>query len=103
MAYKLLVSEDAHNDIRDIMGYMVRELKSSQAAEGFLFDVEESYRRVLDNPLVYSLCTDIRLERLGYRKIVIKNYLILYRVDEDKQIVYIVRIVYGARDYQKLL
>jgi plasmid stabilization system protein ParE len=103
MGYKLIVSKDAHGDIMGIAAYISHELKSPQAADGFLCDVEESYKRAADNPHIFSLCGDERLERMGYRKIIIKNYLILFRVDEEKKAVYIVRIVYGGRNYPEML
>ncbi|MDR1109237.1 MAG: type II toxin-antitoxin system RelE/ParE family toxin [Deltaproteobacteria bacterium] len=78
-------------------------MKNSQAAAGFLDDVEKSYRRLAANPRLYSLCNDARLELMGYRKISIKNYMMLYRIDEVNKTVYIVRIVYGGRNYSELL
>ena len=103
MAYRLEVSSDAHNDIYEIVGYIANELSAPKAASSFLDDVETSYLRVVDNPHSYSLCSDVRLERLGYRKIVIRNYLMLYRIDEDNQVVYIVRVVYGRRNYPEMI
>lgn len=103
MDYKLIISKDAHEDINDIMRYIVHELKNSQAATGFLDDVEASYRQVIKNPHIYSLCNDDRLAQLGYRKIIIKNYLILYRINEKFKTVYIVRVVYGRQNYQEKL
>ena len=52
---------------------------------------------------MYALCEDARLREKGYRKVVIKSYLVIYRVDEAANTVYVTRIVYGARDYSKLL
>jgi len=103
MGYKLIISSDAHDDINDITGYIAGELKSPQATAHFLDDVEASYRRIVDKPHIYSLCNDSRLLRMGYRKIVIKNYLILYRIDEDSTTVYVVRVVYGGRNYVEML
>jgi len=103
MAYKLNVSREAHQDIDDIVTYITYELKNPKAATGFLDDVEKSYHNVVDNPFIYALCNESRLRRNGYRKIVIKNYLIFYRVDESENTVFIVRVIYGARDYAKLL
>jgi hypothetical protein len=34
---------------------------------------------------MYSFCNDARLKKEGYRKIIIKNYLILYRIDDEKR------------------
>jgi plasmid stabilization system protein ParE len=101
--FKLVVSEDAHNDIDEIVSYMVNELQSPQAASHFLDDVEQAYIRIADNPYLFALCSDKRLQELGYHKVVIKNYLVLYREDEETNTIYVVRIVYGGCDYAKLL
>ena len=103
MSYNLLISKEAHDDTSGIVGYIVHKLKNPQAAADFLDDVEESYRRLIANPFLYALCNDPRLERRGYRKVVINNYLILYRIDEEHKTVYIVRIVYGGRNYSEML
>ncbi len=103
MAYKIVVSEDAHRDLDDIVSYIAEELKNPQAASRFLDDVEQAYRRIVENPRLFAFCHDERLQKQGYRKIVIKNYLVLYREDAEASVVYVVRIVYGARDYEKLL
>jgi plasmid stabilization system protein ParE len=95
MNYKLYISKDAHDDSSVITGYIAHELKNPQAAACFLDDVEKSYRRLAANHRFYSLCNDARLERMGYRKISIENYMILFRIDEVNKTVYIVRIVYG--------
>ena len=103
MAYSLIVSEKAHRDVDDIVTYIAQKLKNVQAAAGFLDDVENSYRRIVDNPYMYALCDDIRLSEKGYRKVVIKRYLVLYRVDEEEKTAYVTRVIYGARDYANLL
>ena len=48
---------------------------------------------------MYALCNDIHLRQLGYRKIAIKNYLIFYKIDIATNNIYIMRIIYGKRDY----
>ena len=103
MSYKLIVSRDAHEDLAGIVRYIADELENGEAAASFLDDIEVRYKRVVDNPHIYVLCNDARLVGMGYRKIVIKNYLILYRIDEENKTVYIIRIVYGGLDYSALL
>ena len=39
----------------------------------------------------------------GYRKALIKNYILFFKVFEDEKKVIVYRSIYGARDYQKLL
>jgi Plasmid stabilization system protein len=103
MNYDLIVSKYAHEDIDDIAEYILHELKNPQATVKFLNDIETSYSRVSENPKMYSLCNDGRLAQKKYRKIVINNYLIFYRIDEKKKTVYIVRVVYGGRNYPEML
>ena len=43
------------------------------------------------------------MKEQGYRRAVIKRYVMLYRVAEEEQTVYVLRFFYGARDYEKLL
>jgi plasmid stabilization system protein ParE len=103
MDFKLIISREAHADIDEITEYIARKLRNPQAASGFLDDVEKSYRSVVKNPHLHALCTDKRLRDKGYCRIIIKNYLIFYRVDEAENTIYIVRVIYGPRDYAKLL
>ena len=103
MVYNIVVSKEAHKDMDDIVHYIAIELVNPAAAAGFLEDVEKNYHTVINNPSMYSLCQDAKLSREGYRKIVIKNYLILYRIDDETQTVFIVRIIYGGRNYTELI
>lgn len=103
MAYEIVVSNEAHQDIAAIVAYIANELHNLQAASKFLDDIEQSYHKIANNPFTYSLCSDGRLRRQGYRKVTIKNYLMLYYLDENKDIAYVVRVIYAARDYARLL
>ncbi|MCL2049809.1 MAG: type II toxin-antitoxin system RelE/ParE family toxin [Defluviitaleaceae bacterium] len=85
MVYRLIVSRDAHLDIDGIVEYIAIKLCNAAAAIGFLDDVEKSYRNIVQNPFMYSYCNDDKLRNQGYRKIPIKNYIILYLVDEKAQ------------------
>jgi addiction module RelE/StbE family toxin len=103
MAYKLIVSKETHKDIDEIVGYIALQLKNPEAATSFLNNIEKSYKTVIDNPYIYTFLKYNRLQKQGYRKIIIKNYLIIYRVNEEEKAVIIVRIVYGGRNYTEFL
>ena len=103
MAFSLSIAQEAHDDTDAIVGYMVSELKNPVAASGFLDDVSNGYKTIKANPYLYSVCSDAWLAAMGVRKVVIKNYLILYRVDENRQTVFVLRIVYGGRNYVDMI
>jgi plasmid stabilization system protein ParE len=51
---------------------------------------------------MYLLNHDGKLHAEGFRFIVIGNYLMFYKVNEDDSIVNIARIVYGGRDIKTM-
>ena len=48
---------------------------------------------------MYELSQDKILCQKGYRKLVIKKYVALYLIDEEKKFVIVSRIFYGPMDY----
>jgi toxin ParE1/3/4 len=101
--YKLLVTELAHQDLDRIVSYIAIQLVNPKAAGDFLDEVNTCYNFLKSNPMMYERCQDKRLEKEGYRKAVIKNYLLVYKVNEVSQTVSIMRFFYGAQDYLKLI
>lgn len=103
MDYKLKITKEAHEDLNNIIDYTAHSLSNPIAAARFLDEVEKQYREVVKNPFMYAVCRDERLKQAGYRKFLVKNYLVFYRVEDAEQIIYILRIIYAGRDYEKLI
>lgn len=103
MAYKLIVTDAAHGDLDDALDYISRRLANPTAAAKLLSQVEECYDQLRAFPFLYEICRDERLHSLGYHKVGIGNYILIFRPDEAAQTVYILRLFYGGRDYEKIL
>ena len=103
MEYKLLITKDAESDINDIILYIVNELENPIAAGSILDEIEECFEILKVAPTAFSLCGNKRLRKIGYRKIPVKNYIRFYRTDEEQKNVYIMRVIYGRRDYIKFI
>ena len=101
--YKVVISELAQTDLDEIVQYMIFQLLNPAAATRFLDEVEACYQHLQTNPLIYARSNDVRLRQAGYRKAVIKHYVLMFKVNEASQTVTVYRIFYGARDYDKLL
>ncbi len=101
--YKLTITDLAQEDLDAIVKYIACQLENPIAAGAFLDEVEACYKQVNSNPFVYARSNDIRLARAGYRKVVIKKYLLMFKVDEDTKTVVAYRVFYGAMDYERLL
>ena len=63
--------------------------------------VDESiFIRLVQNPRLGRIPYEEGLLRLGYRHLVVENYLIFYTIEGDT--IYVHRILHGARDYLSL-
>lgn len=103
MNYKVVITEDAENDLNDFLYYLVYEKKSRQAARNLLDDFEKTKNDLAKCAASLSLCENKRLNEQGYRKIKFNShkYFMLYRI--DKNIVYVDNIFHELQDYESKL
>lgn len=101
--YRLIVSELAHEDLDRIISYIAYQLLNSVAAANLLDEIEKSYMYLKSTPYMYERCQDSHLEREGYHKVTINNYVLIYKVDEAIKTVVIYRFFYGAQNYIQLI
>jgi plasmid stabilization system protein ParE len=101
--YKLVISALAHGDLDSIVFYIAERLAAPKAAADFLDSVDLCYSHLRDNPLMYEKCRNERLRQEDYRKAVVKNYVLVYKVDEEAQAVNIYRFFHGSQDYVNLI
>ncbi len=52
---------------------------------------------------MFGFCDDPHLRDLKYHKAVIKNYIMVYAVNEAEKTVNILRFFHGRQDYEKLI
>lgn len=103
MAYKIIETQRAAQDLEHILRYLATTLANPTAASALADAIEECYSSLEAMPLLYPLCRDARLRRLGYRKAGIKNYIMVYKVQEASRSVQILRFFHGRQDYERLI
>ncbi len=101
--YKLQYLPAAKRDLVEIVQYIAHELHDSQAAERLAVELVEAAERVARFPYLYAGYIPIRPLKHEYRRVVVHNYAMFYRVDEMKQEVIIVRVLYLKRNLEHLL
>ena len=99
MAYNVSITDGASAELGEILGYIINRLQNTSAAKDFLDKVGECYGRLAGNPKIYQLCDYENFKEKGYRKAVVKNYVLIYRIDEAAKAVYILHIFYGRQNY----
>lgn len=103
MVYKIIETEHAQRDLSDIVDYIVSALENPSAAVSLLDEVAACYDNLERLPMMFEACRDPRLKSMGYRKARIKNYIMIYKVNESRRAVLVMRFFHGRQDYEKLL
>jgi plasmid stabilization system protein ParE len=103
MIYKIRIMDAAKAEMREIYRYIAEELQNPIAAQRRITQIESAIRSLRENPACYPLVRDEYLAAKGYRLVAAKNHIVFYIVREKQQIVSIMRVMYGRRDWMRLL
>ena len=101
MKHKLRYSVQARKDLDEIWDYIVADLGNPIAAEKTVNRIMDDIDRLTDFPEMGTMLRNVTHMVTDYRYIVSGNYMAFYRIYDNT--VYIVRILYGRRDYMRVL
>jgi addiction module RelE/StbE family toxin len=94
---KVAFTAEARADLGRIGDYIAKD--SPTRAHAFVRTLQEKALQLADMPHDFPLIP--RYEKRGVRRYVCRNYLILYRIEEDQVVV--IHVLHGAQDYEALL
>ena len=97
--YRVVISPSADADLFGIFKYIAQELENPQAATDFADGVEKCYADLETFPSSHSFCDDPLFRFKGYRKYPVRNYLVIFRVIEERNEVRIVHIFHATQNY----
>ena len=101
--YKLEYLPVARKDMLEIVRYIGRELQNPDAASRLAVELVNAAEGILEFPYATPAYHPIRPLKREYRKILVRNFLMFYWIDEEKKLVTIARVVYAKQDYNRLL
>lgn len=91
----------AVSDLQEIRAYIAEELGSEQTAVNVLAKITKRIRELAEFPQMGASLSAIVDFDTNYRFLVCGNYTAFYYF--ENQIVHIVRILYGRRDFMRIL
>lgn len=103
MKYGIEITEAAQRDFENIYTYISDNLCNKQAATRLIHLFDKNIRALADMPEGYPLANNEYLRNMGIWFISVKNYIIFYTVNIKKQMVYVVRVLYGKRNWIDIL
>ena len=101
--YSIKHSEPSEADLIDILRYIAVELGETEIALQMVEIIDEAIESLSVLPNRCPLVDDKRLAALGYRKLIIKNYIAFFTIDENTKTVNIERILYARRNWLHIL
>lgn len=101
--YRLLYLPFASCDIADTALYIAETLNAPKAALDLLDALDESISRLKEFPYSCRVYQPVKPLEREYRILNVKNYAVLYTVDEQLKTVEVYRVIYAKRDLDKQL
>lgn len=103
MSYEIRVTRAAERDIGSAVDYIDRVLLNPQAADELLDEMERAVSGLADFPKMHGLADDPVLKSWGVRFLPVKSYMVFYVIAEESRTVFVVRFLYGKRDWVPIL
>ena len=103
MSYRVLLTETAKQDLRQIALYIADQAKDREPARKFVNELREKCARLADFPQAGALPRDRVLRSLDYRFISHKEYLLFYSIDAEGQAVNVLAVFNGRQDYMRVM
>ena len=103
MKYKILRTDKADEQLREIMFYIADDSGSVDIAINYLDKIEIAINRLRDYPRSGSTPRYSILRKQGYLVLIAEKHLAFYKIDDEKMTVIIYAVVDGRREYRNLI
>ena len=96
--YKIKVNPKAIRELDSIYEYIANEIMAPENAKGQVDRIKKSILSLDTFPQSHQERNEGRYAGKGYRQLLIDNYIVIFRIDEPHQTVYIITIQYQGRN-----
>lgn len=97
--YQIRLLNIAEEDFTEIISFIAAD--NLTAADAIPNKIEKNLELLSENPNLGRIPREEEIRNLGYRYLIVQNYLIFYTIEE--RTIFIHRILHGARNYKTLL
>lgn len=99
LEYQPIAQQDMVNIVTYISKVLCNPIAAQRLADAFIAEAEKIRSFPYSTPSYHP----IRPLKHEYRKLLVKNYIMFYRVDEKAKLITVARVVYAKSDYGKNL
>ncbi|MDR2090041.1 MAG: type II toxin-antitoxin system RelE/ParE family toxin [Clostridiales bacterium] len=95
----LKFTQEAKQDLDDIPKYIKYTLFNTKAADDLIDNFEKAFQRIC----IFPQSGSAYKKRKGYRKLLVNNFLALYKTDDKMKEITVYRILYAYMNIEKQL
>lgn len=99
--YNVKILDEAKEDIKKIIIYIKKKLKEPEIAKQHSKAFKEEISKLKDTADIYNVIDNEIIEKNDIRKIMVKNFMVFYKIIEDIKEVQIIAVYYSGSNWQK--
>ena len=100
---RIVMTPDAEADLTELRDYIRDVLLAPDTARSYLRTVRAEIDGLASMPARYPLVENEPWHSRGIRKLLVKNSIVYFRIDEAAAAVYILNVIYARRDQLQAL
>ena len=102
-SYQIIVTPDAEADLSELRDYIANVLRSPETARSYLHHLRKEIGSLSEMPARIKAVDEEPWHSRGIRKLIVKNFLVYFRIVEEEKTVYILNVIYARRDQLRVL
>lgn len=97
--YSVKLMQRAYSDLDDIYNHIADDFKEIDTAEKMADTLEDAILSLAEMPYRGSIRRTGAFANRGYRQLLVKNFTIVYRIDEAGKVVIVVTVRYTPSSF----
>lgn len=102
-SYKTIITPDAEEDLFELRNYIADVLLARDTARNYIRTIRKEIGSLSELPARYKPVDDEPWHSRGVRRIIVNNFFVYYRIDEDRKQVFVLNVIYARRDQLRML
>ena len=102
-SYKIIITPDAEEDLFELRNYIADVLLARDTARNYIRTIRKEIGSLSELPARYKPVDDEPWHSRGVRRIIVNNFFVYYRIDEDRKQVFVLNVIYARRDQLRML
>lgn len=100
--YDIQILPEAESDIRKTFDYIAKKLLNQTAADNLMLEIYNAVDTVAHFPYSMPILKNKRVTTKEYRRIMINNYALIYKINESAKEILIMAMFYAPSNYIKI-